>query len=101
MVFAGGPAVTYSLTNDAGGRFDSESQAALRVVQPARGNFVFTDGERFPALYFLKLSLRAHHRHVHGKVRYGHLRFKHLFQAVAAQEFRAEAIEFEFVVWQI
>src|SRR6516225_9733771 len=71
------------------------------MVQPARGDFVFADGERFSSVQFVKFPFRAHHRHVHRKVRYGHLRLEHLLQAVAAQEFRAEAIKLKFVVLDV
>src|SRR5207248_3245027 len=39
----------------------------------------------FPAVHFLKFSLRAHHRHVHGKIRHGHLGPDSLKQVFEAQ----------------
>ena len=67
-------------------RLDAKSQATVWMVQPARADFVLTDLERFPSIYFLKFPLRVHHRHVHGEVRHGHLRFEDLLQAVGPKE---------------
>ena len=82
-------------------RLNAESQAALRMVQPARGDFVFADGERFTSVHFVEFAFRGHHRHVHRKIRYGHLRFEHLLQAVGSQEFRAEAVKLKFVLLHV
>ena len=73
--------------HDAGGRFDSKSQATLRMIQPVRRDFVLANFERIAAVQFLELSLCAHRGHIHGKIRNRHLRFEHLLQAVAPQKF--------------
>ncbi len=81
--------------------FDSEAQAALRVVQPARGDLVFPDGERVSARDLFEFSFRVHRRQIHGEIRQRHLRFKDLLQAVAPENFRAETIELKFIVFGV
>jgi len=80
---------------------DAESQAALRVIQPARGNFVFPDAKRVAAVHFLELALGVHCRHVHREIRQRHLRFENLLQAVAAQKFRTETIKVKVIIFGV
>ena len=93
--------VVRGVNHGAGGRINAEAEAALRMIQPSGGDFIFADSKRFPAAHFLELALCAHRGHVHRKVRHRHLRFKNLFQTVAPQKFRSITIEMKIVILRV
>src|SRR5271155_5333856 len=81
--------------------FDAESQAALRVINMPRGDFVLPDHERFPAFELAETTLGAHGREINGEIRQGHLGLKHLPQGILAKEFGAKAVELELIFFDV
>src|SRR5712671_4630881 len=71
------------------------------MVQPCSSDFIVADSKGVSAADFFELALRVHGRHVHWKIGYGHLRFEHLLQAVAAQKFRTETIKLKLVLFRV
>ena len=82
-------------------RFQAISQAALRMIQPARGHFRALHFELVAARDFRKLAARVHQRQIHREIRARELRFQDLSQTVAAEIFRLEAVKVEIVLRQI
>src|SRR3974377_3984 len=77
--------------------FDAEAQAALGMIQPARGNRVIADPEAFASLQFAKLPARGHGGKVDREIRKRHLRLEYLAERITAQEFRPETVELKFI----
>src|SRR5258708_11122607 len=93
--------VVGGIDNGAAGSFDAVTKAALRVIDEARGNFIFSDDESVAAADLHEFFFGGHGRHVDRKIGSSHLGFKNLFQAVAAKMLGAETVEVEGIVFTI
>ena len=70
--------------------FDSKSEAALRMIQPAGGDARFPYAKAVSAGNFGEIALRGHRLEVHREIRMRHLRLKNALQAVAVREIPIE-----------
>ena len=93
--------VVRGIDNRARRRFQAESQAALRMVQPARGHLCGANLVLVAVAHLGKFARRRHRGNVHREIRMGHLRFEDLFQAVRPEEPRAKTVKVEAVALRI
>src|SRR5579863_3576592 len=93
--------VVGGIDHGAAGSFDAIAEAALRMIDEARGDFIFADDESVSAADFHEFLLGDHGRHVDRKIGSGHLGFKYLLEAVAAEMLGTKTVEMKCVVFGI
>src|SRR5882724_1830390 len=77
---------------------EAESEAALRVIQPAGGYGRIADGHPVSSGQFREIACGRHRAQVHRRVGQRHLRFKDALQTVTAKKVRTETIEVKFIL---
>src|SRR5262245_26232636 len=68
------------------------------MIQPTRGDFVFSNLETLAAFHFAKLSARGDLEKIDRKVWQCHLRLEYQPERVPPEQFRAKTVELNLVV---
>ena len=71
------------------------------MIDVAGGDFVFAYREGIPSADFHEFLFCGHGGHVHGEIGSRHLRFKYLFQAVAAEVFGTKAVKMKGIIFGV